>query len=145
TGMPAYWVQKVQDALNEAAKPVKNSHILVLGVAYKKDVGDMRESPALDIIHLLRAKGANVQYHDPHVPHFTHDEMAMISVVDLESAVRQADCVVIATDHSSYDWHFMAENAALIIDTRRVFNTERKHTPAANSAEDAGHRIPVTA
>ena len=148
TGMPAYWVQKVQDALNEAAKPVKNSHILVLGVAYKKDVGDMRESPALDIIHLLRAKGANVQYHDPHVPHFTHDEMAMISVVDLESAVRQADCVVIATDHSSYDWHFMAENAALLIDTRRViaaprYNAPTNSAPTTSGGEGSMHRLPT--
>lgn len=70
TSMPAYWVQQVQDALNDVGKPVKKSRILLLGVAYKKDVGDLRESPALDIIHLLKAKGADVEYHDPHVSSF---------------------------------------------------------------------------
>jgi UDP-N-acetyl-D-glucosamine dehydrogenase len=68
TEMPRYWVQKVQDALNDAGKPVKGSRVLVLGVAYKKNVSDLRESPALDIIHLLEDKGAHVTYHDPHVP-----------------------------------------------------------------------------
>ena len=77
TGMPRYWVQRVQDALNEAGKSVKGSQILVLGAAYKKNVSDLRESPALDIIHLLQEKGAQVAYHDPHVPSFHIDGMAM--------------------------------------------------------------------
>ena len=87
TSMPRYWVQKVQDALNEAGKPVKGSRVLVLGVAYKKNVSDLRESPALDIIHLLREKGALVEYHDPHVPSFTYEELAMNSVADLAAAL----------------------------------------------------------
>ncbi len=70
TAMPNYWVRKVQDALNETGKAVKGSRVLVLGVAYKKDVSDLRESPALDILMLLQEKGAQVAYHDPHVPDF---------------------------------------------------------------------------
>lgn len=120
TEMPRYWVQQVQDTLNEVGKAVKGSQILVLGVAYKKDVGDMRESPALDIIHLLEAKGANVRYHDPHVPAFQHDGMEMVSVTDLNAELRAADCVVITTDHSSYDWRQIAELAPVFVDTRRV-------------------------
>ena len=118
--MPRYWVRKVQDALNEAAKPVKGSRILVLGVAYKKDIGDLRESPALDIIHLLQEKGAHVDYHDPHVPQFQHDGMAMASALDLDAALAEADCVVIVTDHSGYDWDAVRKQAQLVVDTRNV-------------------------
>ena len=102
TEMPRYWVQKVQDALNDAGKSVKHSRVLVLGVAYKKNVSDMRESPALDIIHLLEQKGAAVEYHDPHVPSFSHEGMAMASVHDLDAALQMADCVVGTTDHDAY-------------------------------------------
>ncbi|MBA3532670.1 MAG: nucleotide sugar dehydrogenase [Ardenticatenales bacterium] len=118
TSMPRYWVQKVQDALNDQGKPVKGSTILVLGVAYKKDVSDLRESPALDIIHLLEAKGARVQYHDPHVPMFQHEHMEMVSVPVLEDSLRHADCVIIATDHTGYDWNLILHQATLLIDTR---------------------------
>ena len=104
TSMPRYWVQQVQNKLNDAGKAVKGSRILVLGVAYKKDVSDIRESPALDIIHLLEEKGAVAHYHDPHVPAFQHEGMEMVGVTDLALALRMADCIVIATDHTSYDW-----------------------------------------
>ena len=120
SAMPRYWVQKVQDALNEVAKPVKGSRVLVLGVAYKKDISDMRESPALDIIHLLQEKGAVVSYHDPHVPAFDHDGMAMTGEVDLDAALVAADCVVVATDHSAYDWAEIARRARVVVDTRHV-------------------------
>lgn len=120
TEMPRYWVQRVQDTLNEAAKSVKGSRILVLGVAYKKNVSDMRESPALDIIHLLEAKGALVSYHDPHVPAFQHEGMEMVGVSDLDAALQAADCVVIATDHAAYDWDEIAAKAALLVDTRHI-------------------------
>ena len=123
TAMPEYWVQQVQDALNEAAKPVKGSRVLVLGVAYKPNVSDLRESPALDILHLLQEKGADVQYHDPHVPAFNHDGMTMESVADLDAALQGTDCTVIVTDHSVYDWEHVAEEAQLVVDTRHV--TER--------------------
>jgi len=120
TEMPRYWVQKVQDVLNDVGKAVKNSHILVLGVAYKKNVSDMRESPALDIIHLLEEKGAHVIYHDPHIPAFQHEGMEMVGVQDLDTALKMADCVVIATDHSVYNWADVARKASRIVDTRHV-------------------------
>ncbi len=118
--MPHYWVDKVQDALNREGKPVKGSRVLVLGVAYKKDVSDVRESPALDIIELLRAKGADVRYHDPHVPTISHNGYEMSSEPDLSQALEAADCVIIVTDHSWYDWEEVARRARLIVDTRHV-------------------------
>lgn len=118
--MPYYWVEKVQDALNEAGKAVKNSRILVLGIAYKKDIDDTRESPALDIIELLRQKGADVQYHDPFVPSLSHNGSDMHCVSDLRSSLRSADCVLIITDHSNYDWQTIKKEAKLIVDTRHV-------------------------
>ena len=120
TEMPRYWVQKVQDVLNEASKAVRGSRVLVLGVAYKKDVSDIRESPALDIIHLLQEKGATVEYHDPHVAAFQHEGMAMEGVKDLDAAIDAADCVVIATDHSAYDWAHIHCKVHLLVDTRRT-------------------------
>lgn len=120
TEMPRYWVQKVQDRLNEVGRAVKGSRILVLGVAYKKNVDDMRESPALDIIHLLKAKGAQVEYHDPYVPSFQHEGMEMVRVGDLSEKLELADCVVIATDHDAYDWIEVIQSASLVIDTRHV-------------------------
>lgn len=120
TEMPRYWVQKVQDALNDVGKAVKGSRVLILGVSYKKDVADLRESPALDIIHLLEVKGARVTYHDPHVPAFEHEGMAMVSVTNLAQAVLDADCVVIVTDHTVYDWNSITTQASLVVDTRHV-------------------------
>ncbi|MCC6457191.1 MAG: nucleotide sugar dehydrogenase [Caldilineaceae bacterium] len=122
TEMPRYWVQRVQDRLNDTGQALKGSSILVLGIAYKKNVSDLRESPALDIIHLLQAKGAAVCYHDPHIPSFQHDGMAMASVSDLSASLKTVDCLVIATDHDIYDWEEIERNAALIIDTRYVIH-----------------------
>jgi UDP-N-acetyl-D-glucosamine dehydrogenase len=118
--MPRYWVEKVVDTLNEAGKPVKGSNVLVLGVAYKKDIDDVRESPALDIIELLRNKGADVRYHDPYVAQFAHNGHGLRSEAELEPALRAADCVVIVTDHSSYDWRHVSHTAAALVDTRNV-------------------------
>lgn len=120
SGMPAYWVSKVQDALNEHEKPIKGSRVLVLGVAYKKDIDDVRESPALDIIELLRQKGARVSYHDPHVPRIDHGGVTLRSEPDLAPALDAADCVVVVTDHSAYDWQAIARQARLVVDTRRA-------------------------
>ncbi|NCC32935.1 MAG: nucleotide sugar dehydrogenase, partial [Chloroflexia bacterium] len=120
TGMPRYWVQKVQDALNDVGKALKGSKVLVIGIAYKKDVSDMRESPALDIIHLLQDKGANVTYHDPYVPDVDHDGITMISVPNLHAALADADCAIIVTDHSTYDWPTIHATARVIVDTRRT-------------------------
>jgi UDP-N-acetyl-D-glucosamine dehydrogenase len=132
TEMPVYWVQKVQDALNEEAKPVKGSKVLVLGVAYKKDVSDIRESPAMDIILLLQEKGARVSYHDPHVPAFHHETLEMASVTDLEAALRDNDCTMIVTDHSSYDWDAIHRHAKVLVDTRHALGG--KPSPATADA-----------
>lgn len=124
TEMPRYWVQKVQDTLNAATMAVKGSRVLVLGVAYKKDVNDIRESPALDIIHLLEEKGAHVEYHDPHVPSFVHEGVEMESVAGLDEALRRADCVIIVTDHSAYAWQQVQAASQRIVDTRRVLPSQ---------------------
>jgi len=118
--MPRYWVEKVQDVLNEAKKPVKGSRILMMGVAYKKDIDDVRESPALDIIALLHEKGADIRYHDPFVTQFAYNGLSLVSEPDLDSALDAADCVVITTDHSIYDWARVVDRANLVVDTRHV-------------------------
>ncbi|MCX6029716.1 MAG: nucleotide sugar dehydrogenase [Chloroflexi bacterium] len=118
--MPRWWVDKVTDALNDVGKPVKGSRVLVLGVAYKKDIDDVRESPALDVIELLRAKGADVRYHDPYVPCISHNEYQMAGEPDLDAALAAADCVVVVTDHSSYDWAAIRRRVRLIVDTRHA-------------------------
>jgi UDP-N-acetyl-D-glucosamine dehydrogenase len=118
--MPRYWVEKVQDALNDAGKAMRGSRVLVLGVAYKKDINDIRESPALDVIELLRAKGADVRYHDPYVPSLSHNGHGQTSEPDLDAALDAADCVVIVTDHSVYDWPAVLQRARLVVDTRHV-------------------------
>jgi UDP-N-acetyl-D-glucosamine dehydrogenase len=120
TNMPRFAVDKVQSALNDVGKPVRGSRVLVLGVAYKPDVDDLRESPALDVIHLLQGKGAVVQYHDPYIPHFNHDGWEMHSVPELMPAVAAADVVVIVTNHSGYDYSSICEAAPLIVDTRNA-------------------------
>jgi len=125
TAMPKYWVHQVQDALNEEGKPLRGSNILVIGVAYKKNVGDLRESPALDILKLLSNKGAEISYHDPYVPAFTLDEMEMVSVTDLDDTLDRADCVLIATDHDSYDWSDIYLRAGLVVDTRATLHREQ--------------------
>lgn len=122
SNMPRYWVQKIQDVLNDDCKSIKGSTILVLGVAYKKDVSDLRESPSLDIIGLLEEKGAHVLYHDPHVPAFQHEGLEMTCVADLHTAVDSADCVVVATDHSAYDWETIQQKSKLVVDTRNALN-----------------------
>lgn len=118
TEMPRYWVQKVQDALNDDGRAVRGSRVLVLGVAYKRDVDDVRESPALDIIHLLYEKGALVSYHDPHVPEVQVEGRRLRCEPDLDEALRMADCVIIVTDHSAYDWRRVARQARRVVDTR---------------------------
>ena len=91
----------------------------------KKDVSDLRESPALDILKLLRDKGAKINYHDPYVPVFTLDELEMVSVADLDAALAEADCVLIATDHTSYDWPALHKQARLVVDTRATLGQEQ--------------------
>lgn len=129
TNMPRYTMGKVQDALNLIRKPVNGSQVLVLGIAYKPDIDDLRESPALDVIHLLQEKGALVTYHDPYIPHFKHENMQMESVPDLMGAVAGADCVVIITNHSDYDYSAILEKAQMIVDTRNALGKQGKDSP----------------
>ena len=118
--MPRYVVGKVTDGLNHAQKSVNGSVVLILGVAYKRDIDDVRESPALDIIKLLLDKGAHVEWHDPYVQELKRMEgLTRVPRVDAE-AVAKADCVVITTDHSAYDWDAIVKEAQLVVDTRNA-------------------------
>ena len=129
TGMPRHVVSMVQDALNEHGKPLKESDVLVLGAAYKPDVDDLRESPALDVIGLLEQKGANVLYHDPYIPHLDHEGLEIDSVSDLMAAVGDVDCVVIITNHTSYDYPAILGAAKLIVDTRNALGEAGRDHP----------------
>ena len=119
-GMPPYVATKISDALNEDGKPLKGSKILVLGVAYKADTSDTRESPAIDLIELLVEKGAVVNYHDPHIPRLETDGFNMDSIELDDSALRSSDCVVITTAHSSYDWQWIVDRSDLVFDARNA-------------------------
>jgi UDP-N-acetyl-D-glucosamine dehydrogenase len=123
-GMPRHVIDLIQDALNEQEKPVNGSKILILGAAYKPDIDDLRESPALDVIGLLQQKGAKVEYHDPYIPIIHADgqimKTDMKSVPDLMDSVKNSDCVVIITNHSIYDYLGILEVAKCIVDTRNA-------------------------
>ena len=129
TGMPRYVVSKVQDALNDQARPLNGSRVLVIGAAYKPDVNDIRESPSLDIIGLLRQKGAEVNYHDPYIPRIIHDDWSLESVSDVIESARTTDCVVIVTDHTIYDYQRILEQAPLIVDTRNALGDAGRNNP----------------
>ena len=121
--MPRYVVSKVQDALNGQGKPLMGSNILVLGAAYKPDIDDVRESPALDVIGLLRQKSAEVCYHDPYIPELKHDGWQMKSVPDLWDEIFRTDCVVIITNHQVYDYGKVYDTGRLIVDTRNALGS----------------------
>src|SRR5690606_2666540 len=118
--MPRYVVNKVQDALNAERKAVNGSRILLLGIAYKKDIEDVRESPALDIMRLLQAKGASVSYHDPFVQELDENGETLRSVPFDSDVVRGYDCVLITTDHSVIDYQLLAQSGVLVVDTRNA-------------------------
>lgn len=120
TGMPRYVVGKVQEALNNQQKAFSNSEILVLGAAYKPDIDDVRESPALDVIGLLQQNGAEVSYHDPFIPALNQENIELTSVPDLMAKVESVDCVVIITNHSEYDYEAIYKSAKCILDTRNA-------------------------
>ncbi|HEY8106849.1 MAG TPA: nucleotide sugar dehydrogenase [Gemmatimonadales bacterium] len=120
TEMPVFWVRKVSEALNEKGRAVRGAAVLVLGVAYKRDIEDIRESPALDIIRLLEQQGARVTYHDPHVPAFREDTQEYRSVPLTPATIEAADCVLVVTDHSAIDFHLVKRHARLAVDTRHV-------------------------
>ena len=131
SSMPKYVASLVRDALNEREKSVKGSKVLILGVAYKKDIDDMRESPALSVIDLLRALGAEVFYHDPFVPEVHFDHAYTIGAGDplfnselTDDLIESADCVVICTEHSGVDYHRVCELSKIIVDTRNALKEE---------------------
>ncbi len=133
SSMPAYVVKLVSNALNDAKKSVNGSKILILGVAYKKDIDDMRESPALSIIDLLRARGAEIVYHDPFVAEVTFDHAYTIGAGDsltntdlTDDLIRNSDCVVICTDHSGIDYANVCELASLVVDTRNALSGDER-------------------
>ena len=117
--MPEFVVDKVQNALNDQTKPLRGSHVHVMGVAYKRDIDDLRESPALDVMHLLKRRGARVTYSDPHIPHLLLDGIDLAAVPP-DKAVSEADCVVIITDHKAFDYDGLVKKARLVVDTRNA-------------------------
>ncbi|WP_396206485.1 nucleotide sugar dehydrogenase [Gemmatimonas sp.] len=118
--MPEYVVQKVADALNDVRKAVRGSRVLVLGVAYKRDIDDVRESPALDVIRLLEERGGHVEFHDPFVTEFREDGHTRRGVELSDEMLRWADAVVVVTDHKSVDYQRVVDHATLVVDTRNV-------------------------
>jgi UDP-N-acetyl-D-glucosamine dehydrogenase len=124
TEMPLFWVRKVAEALNGQGKAVRGAVVLVLGIAYKRDIDDIRESPALDIIRLLEGQGARVSYSDPHVPVFAEDGHEFRSVALDSQTVAAADCVMIVTDHTAVDYRMIKRHAKLVVDTRNAMPKE---------------------
>jgi UDP-N-acetyl-D-glucosamine dehydrogenase len=123
SSMPHYVVDKIADALNDDRKSVRGSRIVILGVAYKRDSNDLRESPALDVYRLLEAKGADVVFHDPHIPEMSIESRVVRSQDLNETLLGGADCVVIVTDHSAYNWQYVVDHSRLIFDCRNATGT----------------------
>jgi UDP-N-acetyl-D-glucosamine dehydrogenase len=139
--MPEYVVSKVADALNSKSKSLKNSKIMILGAAYKKDVSDIRESPALDVINLLIAKGAKVSYYDPYIPEIktierpksghpiseikTFERLKTVSSEKNINRLNKYDAVVIVTDHSDVDYEKALKDSKIIVDSRNVFKNRK--------------------
>ena len=122
TNMPRYVVSRILEAMNDRGKHLKGSKVLVLGVAYKPDIDDVRESPALDVIGLMKKKGAIVEYHDPYIPHIHHeyDGWQMDSVKDMMKSVKEAEAVIIITNHKEYDYKAIIESAKFVFDSRNA-------------------------
>jgi UDP-N-acetyl-D-glucosamine dehydrogenase len=126
--MPAFTITRISDVLNERQKSLKGSKILGLGMAYKRDTSDIRESPAIEVLHGLREKGAHVQYSDPHVPSLDLHGGVLQSVSLKPVVLRSMDCVVLLTDHSSFDYEMIAAHSPIIVDTRNAL----KNFPGPN-------------
>jgi UDP-N-acetyl-D-glucosamine dehydrogenase len=118
--MPLFIVGRLTDALNDRCRSVRGSRVLVLGVAYKRDIDDVRESPALDILRVLRSKGAEVSFCDPHVPSLRLNGEELRSVEITPAVLREQDCVVVCTDHAAFDYEEIVEHAPLVFDTRNA-------------------------
>jgi len=131
TRMPYYVVNKTVEALNRKGKSIRGARVLVLGIAYKKDIDDQRESPSLKIISILLEKGARVAYHDPYVPrsygHREYPGLKLKSVPLTAKRLKSSDAVIVATDHSAFDFGWIARNAPLVVDTRNAVKLKRKN------------------
>jgi UDP-N-acetyl-D-glucosamine dehydrogenase len=131
TRMPYYVVNKAIEALNRKGKSIRGARILVLGIAYKKDIDDQRESPSLKIISVLMEKGAKVAYNDPYVPHSSgHREypgLDLRSVPLTAKRLKRSDAVIITTDHSAYDFDWIVKQAPLVVDTRHAVRKKRRN------------------
>jgi UDP-N-acetyl-D-glucosamine dehydrogenase len=129
--MPAFVVGKVADALNDRGKPVRGSKVALLGMAYKKDVDDPRESPGFELMDLLLKKGGAVSYNDPHIPRLPpmrrYPNLDMVSQPLTREYMANQDCVVVVTDHSAYDWPWVVEHTALVVDTRNATRNVTAH------------------
>ena len=123
--MPEHVVTLVSDALNERAKALRGSSVLVMGITYKADVNDIRESPALEIVEMLMKKGARVSYADPFTPQLALDGHKLAAVTPTPEALAAADCVLILTNHSSFDYAAIADRASLVVDTRNALKRYR--------------------
>jgi UDP-N-acetyl-D-glucosamine dehydrogenase len=125
-GMPYYVIERVVEALGERGIAIRGARVLVLGVAYKRDIDDLRDSPALKLIEILEARGASVSYNDPYVASLRTRKLRHYGTIELDSvpldaaALAHADCVVIATDHGAYDWNAIVRVARLVVDTRNA-------------------------
>src|SRR5437764_56942 len=128
--MPEYWVGRVVDRLNEQGRPARGSKVLVVGVAYKKDIDDIRESPALDVIRLLQRRGAVVSYHDPHVRKLRDEDIELASLPLAAETLAAADCLVVVTDHSDGDYAVVERRAPTVVDTRNALATVRQRRQA---------------
>jgi len=127
SSMPEFVIELVGEALNSVRKPINGSRVHVFGVTYKRDIDDLRESPALDILELLARRGSCVSYTDPYVPTLKHGKLSLTSVPEADALSRKPDCVVIATDHRVFDFAAIARDAPLVVDTR---NALRGHAGA---------------
>ena len=145
SSMPAYVVAKVAAALNEDRKPVNGSRVLVVGVAYKRDIDDVRESPALDIIRLLEADRAEVVYHDPYVATIREDGHVWSSVALSDDEIGQADAVVVVTDHRAIDYQRLVDRAVLIVDTRNATRATTRTKARVVSLSTTHHGEPTPA
>lgn len=125
--MPRHVVTKVAEALNLQGKAIRGSKVLILGMAYKKDIDDVRESPSLEVYRLLRLHGSLVDFHDPHVPRFREGREVVEGIELGVEALQNYDCVVLATNHSAYDYSFICDNARQILDTRNAFKGYSGH------------------
>ncbi len=141
--MPMYVIRRAAEALNSVRKPVNGSQVLVLGVAYKPDVNDIRESPALDIIALLRQRGAVVEYHDPYVPALELESGDLQSVELTADRLRNSDLVMIGTDHGSVDYEFVGRHASLVVDPRNAMGGAEKAVvyPIAGPPRNGSRRL----